>query len=159
MAKDLQEIHRKQRVLDHAAKSEDISKICRYFGIGRASFYRWRHAYADQDEIRLTNKRSVPYNHPNKTPDAVAKKVLHLSKEYHFGLIPIVKRCQTSLVFVSTSCAWRRPKSERRRTALGDCRKCSAANPPRLIFDCYPCQSTTSPMVKEPMPAIWISKS
>ncbi len=90
MAKDQQEIRRKLRILDHAAKSGDVSKTCRYFGIGRASFYRWRHAYAKHGEIGLTNKRSVPHNHPNKTPDAVAKKVLHLRKEYHLGPIRIV---------------------------------------------------------------------
>jgi transposase InsO family protein len=90
MAKDQQEIRRKLRILDHAAKSGDVSKTCRYFGIGRASFYRWRNAYADHGEIGLTNKRSVPHNHPNKTPDAVAKKVLYLRKEYHLGPIRIV---------------------------------------------------------------------
>jgi transposase len=90
MAKDQQETRRKLRILDHAAKSGDVSKTCRYFGIGRASFYRWRHAYADHGEIGLTNKRSVPHNHPNKTSDAVAKKVLHLRKEYHLGPIRIV---------------------------------------------------------------------
>ena len=39
MAKDQYEIRRKLRILDHAAESGDVSKTCRYFGIGRASFY------------------------------------------------------------------------------------------------------------------------
>jgi hypothetical protein len=38
----------------------------------------------------LTNKRFVPHNHPNKTPDAVAKNILHLRKEYHLGPLRIV---------------------------------------------------------------------
>ena len=38
MAKDQQETRRKLRILDHAAASGDVSKTCRYFGIGRASF-------------------------------------------------------------------------------------------------------------------------
>lgn len=50
MAKDQQEIRRKLRILDHAAASGDVSKACRYFGIGRARFYRWRHALADLGE-------------------------------------------------------------------------------------------------------------
>jgi transposase-like protein len=41
---DQREVHRKLRVLEHAEKIGDVSKTCRYFGIGRASFYRWRWA-------------------------------------------------------------------------------------------------------------------
>lgn len=81
MAKDQQEIRRKLRILDHAAASGDVSKTCRYFGIGRASFYRWRHALADHGEAGLANKRSVPHNHPNRTPEAVTVKVLHLRRD------------------------------------------------------------------------------
>jgi len=90
MAKDQQELRRKLHILDHAKQSGDVSKTCRYFGIGRASFYRWRSAYQDRGEAGLTNNRSVPHNHPNKTPDAVAQKVLHLRKNYHLGPIRIV---------------------------------------------------------------------
>ena len=90
MAKDQQEIRRKLRILDHAAASGDVSKTCRYFGIGRASFYRWRHALADHGEAGLANKRSVPHNHPNRTPEAVTQKVLHLRRDYHLGPIRIV---------------------------------------------------------------------
>lgn len=45
---------------------------------------------ADHGEAGLANKRSVPYNHPNRTPEAVADKVLHLRREYHLGPIRIV---------------------------------------------------------------------
>ncbi len=85
MAKDQQEIRRKLRILDHAAASGDVSKTCRYFGIGRASFYRWRHAMADHGEAGLADKRSVPHNHPNRTPEAVTEKVLHLRRDYQLG--------------------------------------------------------------------------
>ncbi len=46
-------------------------------GIGRASFYRWRQAFRDSGEDGLTNARSVPHNHPNKTPAEVVEKVIH----------------------------------------------------------------------------------
>ena len=90
MAKDQQEIRRKLRILDHAAASGDVSKTCRYFGIERASCYLWRHALADHGEAGLANKRSVPHNHPNRTPETVAEKVLHLRRKYHLGPIRIV---------------------------------------------------------------------
>ena len=39
------DIQRKLRALRHAEQIGDVSKTCRYFGIGRASFYRWRAAF------------------------------------------------------------------------------------------------------------------
>lgn len=83
-------IWRKLRILDQAAASGDVSKTCRYFGIGRASFYRSRHALADHDEAGLANKSSVPHKHPNRTPKAVTEKALHLRRDYHLGPIRIV---------------------------------------------------------------------
>jgi hypothetical protein len=42
------------RVLSHAEQIGDISRTCRYFGIGRASFYRWKAAFQKQGEaVRL----------------------------------------------------------------------------------------------------------
>jgi transposase len=76
MKEDQREIRRKLRVLEHAERSGDVSKTCRYFGIGRASFCRWRDRYRREGEAGLTNKRSVAHNHPNKTPAAVVEKVL-----------------------------------------------------------------------------------
>jgi hypothetical protein len=39
MTKSEREIQRKLRVLKHAEKIGDVSRACRYFGIGRASFF------------------------------------------------------------------------------------------------------------------------
>ncbi len=90
MTSDQREIRRKLRLLEHAEATGNVGKTCRYFGIGRASFYRWRYVYQAQGEAGLTNKRSVPHNHPNKIPPAVAEKVLHLRRKYHLGPIRIV---------------------------------------------------------------------
>ena len=40
------EIRRKRRILDHAVKSGNIAKTCRYFGVPRSLFYVWRTAKA-----------------------------------------------------------------------------------------------------------------
>ena len=90
MTKDQHEIRRKLRVLEHAEMTGDVSKTCRYFGIGRASLYRWRHAYTDRGAAGLANARSVPHSHPNKTPAEVVEKVIHLRRKYHLGPIRIV---------------------------------------------------------------------
>ena len=68
---DQREIRCKLRILEHAEQIGDVSKTCRYFGVGRASFYRWRHAYEERGEAGLANTRSAPHNHPNKTPPEV----------------------------------------------------------------------------------------
>ena len=90
MTNDQREIRRKLRVLEYADSIGDVSKTCRYFGVGRASFYRWRDAYQKHGEAGLTSKRSVPHNHPTKTPAVVAEKVLHLRRKYHLGPMRIV---------------------------------------------------------------------
>ena len=36
------DVQRKLKVLRHAEQTGNIAKTCRYFGIGRASFYRWK---------------------------------------------------------------------------------------------------------------------
>jgi transposase len=90
MTNDQREIRRKLRILEHGDASGDVSRMCRYFGIGRASFYRWRHAYRTRGEAGLANRRSVPHNHPNKTPVPVAEKVLHRRLKYQLGPMRIV---------------------------------------------------------------------
>ncbi len=44
MTNDEREILRKLRVLQYAEKVGDARKACRYFGVGKSSFYRWRKA-------------------------------------------------------------------------------------------------------------------
>jgi transposase-like protein len=41
------DITRKLRVFSYAQQIGNVSKACRYFGIGRKSFYEWKKAYAD----------------------------------------------------------------------------------------------------------------
>ncbi len=90
MTDDQREIRRKLRILRHAEETGNVCKTCRYFGVGRASLYRWRHALRQFGEAGLANRRSVPHNHPNKTPLEVCEKVLHLRRKYHLGPIRIV---------------------------------------------------------------------
>ena len=40
-------------VLQHAERTGQVAKTCRYFGIGRASFYRWKRAYEQDGEAGL----------------------------------------------------------------------------------------------------------
>ena len=50
MNKDQREIQRKLRILRYTDEIGHVAKACRFFGIGRASFYRWRNAYQKHGE-------------------------------------------------------------------------------------------------------------
>ena len=63
---------------------------CRYFGIGRASFYRWKVLHKNDGEAGLVNKKPIPKNPKNRTPSEIVEKVLHLRQTYHLGPIRIV---------------------------------------------------------------------
>jgi transposase len=82
---DEREVQRKLRVLQHAEKTGHAARTCRYFGIARASFYRWKRAYERDGKDGLVNAKTIPKNPPNQTPPEVAEKVLHLRRKYHLG--------------------------------------------------------------------------
>jgi len=90
MNKDQREIRRKLRILEHADRNGSVAATCRYFGIARASFYRWRNLYRQHGSEGLINAKPIARNHPNRTPDEVVEKILHLRRKYHLGPIRIV---------------------------------------------------------------------
>ena len=89
MTNDQREIHRKERVLEYAERIGNINKACRYFGVARSSFYEWRDRYREFGDEGLKSRRCCPHNHPNKTPDEVVEKIIHLRWTYHMGPIRI----------------------------------------------------------------------
>lgn len=90
MNKDRREIQRKLRILRYVDEMGHVAKTCRFFGIGRTRFYRWRDAYAKHGEDGLINRPSIPKQHYNRTPVEIEEKVLHLRRKYHLGPIRIV---------------------------------------------------------------------
>jgi transposase len=90
MTKDQHEIQRKLRILRHAEETGHVARTCRYFGVGRSSFYRWRQAYADRGEAGLINAPPIPKWHANRTPPEREEKVLYLRRKYHLGPMRIV---------------------------------------------------------------------
>ena len=65
------------RLLRHATQINDVSKACRYFGVARASFYRWKSAYERHGDAGLVNRKTAPKNLANQTTPEVVEKVLH----------------------------------------------------------------------------------
>ena len=83
-------VQKRLRVLEHAQKIGNVRKTCRYFGIGRSSFYRWKRAFDRDGESGLVNKPRVARNHPNQLSKEVVDRVLYLREKYHLGPIRIV---------------------------------------------------------------------
>ena len=69
-------VQKRLRVLEHAQKTGNVRKTCRYFGIGRSSFYRWKSAFDREGEAGLVNKPRVARNHPNQLSREVVDRVL-----------------------------------------------------------------------------------
>ena len=84
------DVQRKLKVLRHAEQTGNIAKTCRYFGIGRASFYRWKTEYEKRGEAGLVNAKPIPKNPANQTPPEIVEKILYLRAKYHLGPIRIV---------------------------------------------------------------------
>ena len=90
MSDQERDVQRKLKVLRHAEHTGNIAKTCRYFGIGRASFYRWKTEYQQRGESGLVNAKPIPKNPANQTPPEIVEKILYLRAKYHLGPIRIV---------------------------------------------------------------------
>ena len=90
MTKDQRDIQRKLRILRYAEEIGHVAKTCRYFGIGRTSFYRWRKGYAERGEAGLINAPPIPKRHANRTSPEREEKALYLRRTYHLGPMRIV---------------------------------------------------------------------
>ena len=92
--KEQQDIARKLKVLNYAKEIGNISKTCRYFGICRETFYKWKRACEAQGEAALIDSKPCPENHKLRIPRAIEEKVVHLRTTYHFGPDMIVWHLQ-----------------------------------------------------------------
>lgn len=89
--KTQREIQRKLKILTNAAESQNVSKICRYFGVYRDMFYEWKKAFkVAGDPGLIYRKRGPRCNLARRVPIAIEEKILHLRGKYHFGSQRIV---------------------------------------------------------------------
>jgi transposase len=74
------------KVLQQATdQSRNVARTCRYFGISRQAFYRWKRRYAAHGEAGLADRPSTPHRSPRATSSEVVSKILYLRQHYHFG--------------------------------------------------------------------------
>lgn len=82
--------NRRLAVLRHAEEvSGNVAATCRYFGISRNIFYRWKRRWEDEGLDGLKDRSSAPLHCPTITHPEVVEKIIHLRRNYHFGPLRI----------------------------------------------------------------------
>ena len=77
-------------VLRHAEEvTRNVSLTCRYYGITRTCFYRWKRRYAQLGDAGLRDRSSRPRRSPRATSADVVGKIVYLRQHYHFGPLKI----------------------------------------------------------------------
>jgi transposase InsO family protein len=101
--------NRRLAVLQHAEEiSGNVAATCRYYGISRTVFYRWKRRYEDEGIEGLKDRSSSPMHSPNVTSTEVVGKIIHLRQNYHFGPLKIAMYLQRYHdVSISQSGVWR----------------------------------------------------
>ena len=101
--------NRRLAVLQHAEEvSGNVAATCRYYGISRNVFYRWKRRYEDESLEGLKDRSGAPLYCPTITHPDVVEKIIHLRQHYHFGPLKIrmyLKRYHD--VDISASGVWR----------------------------------------------------
>jgi transposase InsO family protein len=81
---------RRLAILRHAEEvSGSVAKTCRYYGISRPLFYKWKRRYEDEGLSGLRDRSRRPKTSPRATPTEVVGKVIYLRTNYHFGPLKI----------------------------------------------------------------------
>ncbi|MFI5615686.1 helix-turn-helix domain-containing protein [Amycolatopsis sp. NPDC051903] len=66
-----------------------MAATCRYFGISRTIFSRWKRRWEDEGVDGLKDRSSAPLHCPTITHPEVVEKIIHLRQRYHFGPLKI----------------------------------------------------------------------
>ena len=79
----------KLRVLAYGKEHKNVSKTCRYFGISRESYYKWKRDYEIYGEKALINHKPCPENPKIRVPIEVEELIIYLRSNYHLGQLRI----------------------------------------------------------------------
>ncbi len=89
MFSDAKEITHRVKILNYAQEIGNVSKTCRYFGISRQFFYKWKSRYEKHGEQGLISQKRGPKRSKRRTPEIIEEKILYLRRKYHFGQFTI----------------------------------------------------------------------
>src|SRR5215203_7377778 len=100
---------RRLAILRHAEEiTGNVALPCRYYGISRQVFYKWRRRFDELGLDGLRDRSSRPRVCPNETRTEVVGKIIYLRQHYHFGPAKIAMYLQRYHdVAISHSGVWR----------------------------------------------------
>jgi len=95
--KEQADIRWKLKVLNHGKQHGNISKTCRFFGISRETYYKWKRGYEKSGEAALVNSKPCPQNLKLRIPTDIKlriptdieEKIIYLRKNYYLGQLRI----------------------------------------------------------------------
>src|SRR5262249_57606090 len=74
------------RVLHHWEHvTQNVSQTCRFFGISRTIFYRWRRRYRRSGLAGLRDGYRGPGHHPSATPPHLVALILQVRRDRQYG--------------------------------------------------------------------------
>lgn len=74
------------RIFQHASEQpRRVAQTCRYFGISRKTFYKWKKRYEAHGPAGLCDRPTRPLRSPSAFAHDIVSKVLYLRQNYHFG--------------------------------------------------------------------------
>lgn len=96
-------------VLQHLDEvSGSVAATCRYYGISRPTFYKWRSRFDELGPEGLRDRSSAPLNSPRLTSTEIVGKIIYLRQSYHFDPLKIAMYLQRYHdVQISQSGVWR----------------------------------------------------
>ena len=102
-------IRHRLAVLRHAEEvSGNVAVTCRYHGVSRPTFYKWRNRFDELGAEGLRDRSSRPHHSSTATKGEVVERIVHLRQNCHFGPARIamyLKRYHD--VEISSSGVWR----------------------------------------------------
>jgi transposase InsO family protein len=101
--------NRRLAILRHCEEvTHNVSKTCRYYGISRTMFYKWKQRYEEGGLEGLQDRSRAPLSSPQATHVEVVGKIIYLRQNYHFGPLKISMYLERYHdVVVSQSGVWR----------------------------------------------------
>jgi transposase InsO family protein len=87
--KEHADIRKKLKILNHGKESGNVSKTCRYFGVSRETYYKWKNDLKLRGESALINSKPCPQNSKIRVAAEIEEKILHLRKHYYLGQLRI----------------------------------------------------------------------
>ena len=100
---------RRLAIIRHCEEiTHNVSKTCRYYGISRSVYYRWKRRYDELGPDGLVEQHRGPHHCPTATSPEVVGKIIYLRSNYHFGPQKIsMYLARYHGIAVSTSGVWR----------------------------------------------------